>query len=128
MGMEDDGYFRCVFTAVDDEGFEVLLDRIRGLGEWGKKGKGEKTGGEYAIAGIMEFPAKIRVKVVGPNEESFINDMMEIVKGVTEVENVGRRDNGKWTSISFDVEVENEEARRKIYKAIDRDDRVKFKL
>jgi hypothetical protein len=45
------------------------------------------------------------------------------------VENVGRNNKGKWTtSASFDIDVENKLVMRNIYEAIDRDDRVKFKL
>ncbi|GMH70249.1 hypothetical protein TrRE_jg1110 [Triparma retinervis] len=126
MGMEGEGWFRCVFTAVDDEGFEVLIKRLERLGEL----RGEPEKGGNPLDGLIEFPARMRIKVVGPNDDGFVEDIKRAVGGVVDVEadKVGRRDKGKWTSVSFDIEVESEEVRKRIYEAIDKDERVKFKL
>ncbi|GMI45120.1 hypothetical protein TrCOL_g6569 [Triparma columacea] len=135
MGMKGGGWFRCVFTAVDDQGFETLIKRLEGLGELrggvsGGGGGGGGWGDEGPLAGLLKFPSRMKIKVVGPNDDGFVSDITQAVKGVedVQVENVGRNNKGKWTSVSFDVDVENEQVMRNIYEAIDKDDRVKFKL
>lgn len=80
----------------------------------------------------MDYPCKFTMKIVGANEGTFIEDMVQIVADSC---NASFQDvpyttkfMGKWTSVTVKAPVESAEMLYKLYENIDRDPRVKFKF
>lgn len=80
----------------------------------------------------MEYPSIFKLKIIGVNESSFSEEMVQIVAETCQVE-AGRikyteRVNGKWLSVTVHAPVENAEMLYALYENVDKDPRVKFKF
>lgn len=81
---------------------------------------------------LVDFPCQFQIKVVGARQGEFVEDILDSVGNV--IKQDGRalphsyRDKGKWRSITLKVPVQSAEELYKVYDAIDKDPRVKFKF
>jgi len=102
----------------DNDGYTLYTDETTG----------EKS---RVFDALVDYPCKFTLKIVGANEGSFVQDMIEIVQTTCEVEEEivhSVKVNGKWTSVTVEAPVVNAEMLYQLYENVDRDPRVKFKF
>ena len=104
---------------VDDQGFTLYADE-----ETGEKSR--------VFEALVEYPCDFTMKIVGANEGTFVEDMVQVVadsceKDVASIE-YSTKVMGKWTSVTVHAPVENAEMLYALYENVDRDPRVKFKF
>jgi putative lipoic acid-binding regulatory protein len=95
----------------------------------------ERTGEKSRVfEALVDYPCLFTMKIVGANEGSFVDDILDIVADTCNVE-TGRKDishsvkhNGKWTSVTVQAPVHNAAMLYQLYENVDRDPRVKFKF
>jgi len=103
----------------DDQGYTLYKD--------------ETTGQKARVfEALVEYPCDFTLKIVGPNEGSFVAEIVQCVADSCEVklEQVPytTRDVGKWTSVTVKAPVQNADMLYQLYENVDRDPRVKFKF
>jgi putative lipoic acid-binding regulatory protein len=119
----------------DDQGYTLYVD--------------EKTGVKTRVfEALLTYPCIFTLKVVGANENNFIQDILSIVS--TTCQNTAASDsnsatdtdmssttddldhsvkyNGKWVSITIHAPVQSSQMLYQLYENVDRDPRVKFKF
>lgn len=93
----------------------------------------EETGEKQRVfEALIDYPCEFKLKIIGLNEGTFAQEMVQVVADCCEVEcsNVKytERKNGKWTSVTVFAPVANAEMLYTLYENVDRDPRVKFKF
>jgi putative lipoic acid-binding regulatory protein len=93
----------------------------------------EKTGEKSRVfEALVEYPCQFTMKIVGANEGTFVQDVLQIVADSCHVEketvSFSTREMGKWTSVTVQAPVANAEMLYLLYENIDKDPRVKFKF
>lgn len=103
----------------DDQGYTLYTN----------ESTGEKS---RVFEALVSYPCKFKIKVIGANESSFVEEIVQVVADScnVNVDNVeySQRKNGKWISITLHAPVENAEMLYALYENIDKDPRVKFKF
>merc|ERR1712226_562570 len=89
----------------------------------------EQTGKKSRVfEALVEYPCKFTMKIVGANEGSFVEDVVQIVADSCEVKtkevSYTTRDKGKWISVTVEAPVASAEMLYKLYENIDKDSRV----
>jgi putative lipoic acid-binding regulatory protein len=79
---------------------------------------------------LVEYPCRFPLKIVGPNEGTFVPDMVQLVADTCQVQTVDytTREMGRWTSVTVQAPVSNSEMLYRLYEVLDQDLRVKFKF
>jgi putative lipoic acid-binding regulatory protein len=103
----------------DDQGYMLYADE-----ETGKKSR--------VFEALVEYPSIFTMKIVGANEGTFVEDMVQVVadscdKDVSDID-FKTKNMGKWTSVTVEAPVENAEMLYALYENVDKDPRVKFKF
>lgn len=103
----------------DDQGYMLYADE-----ETGEKSR--------VFEALVEYPSVFTMKIVGANEGTFVEDMVQVVadsceKDVSDIE-YSTKVMGKWTSVTVEAPVENAEMLYALYENVDKDPRVKFKF
>lgn len=103
----------------DSEGYTVYTNEVTG----------EKS---RVFEALVEYPCHFTLKIVGANEGSFVQDVVQIVADSCHVEKADvpftTREMGKWTSVTVQAPVASAEMLYLLYENIDKDPRVKFKF
>jgi putative lipoic acid-binding regulatory protein len=104
----------------DDQGYTLYSD--------------EKTGEKSRVfEALVSYPCDFTMKIVGANEGTFVQEMLQVVADSCLVEDItsiqhSTRTMGKWTSVTVQAPVKSAQMLYQLYEAIDRDPRVKFKF
>jgi putative lipoic acid-binding regulatory protein len=104
----------------DDQGYTLYAD--------------EKTGEKSRVfEALVSYPCDFTMKIVGANEGTFVQEMLQVVADSCLVEDItsiqhSTRTMGKWTSVTVQAPVKSAQMLYQLYEAIDRDPRVKFKF
>ena len=103
----------------DDQGYMLYAD--------------EETGEKKRVfEALVEYPSVFTMKIVGANEGTFVEEMVQVVADSChkEVEDIdySTKEMGKWVSVTVEAPVENAEMLYSLYENVDRDPRVKFKF
>jgi len=103
----------------DDQGYMLYADE-----ETGEKSR--------VFEALVEYPSVFTMKIVGANEGTFVEDMVQVVadsceKDVSDIE-YSTKVMGKWTSVTVEAPVANAEMLYSLYENVDKDPRVKFKF
>lgn len=93
----------------------------------------EMTGEKSRVfEALVEYPCQFTMKIVGANEGTFVQDVLQIVADSCHVEketvSFSTREMGKWTSVTVHAPVANAQMLYSLYENIDKDPRVKFKF
>lgn len=103
----------------DDQGYTLYADE-----ETGEKSR--------VFEALVEYPSVFAMKIVGANEGTFVEDMVQVVadscdKPVSDIE-YSTKAMGKWISVTVQAPVESAEMLYTLYENVDKDPRVKFKF
>eukprot|EP00179_Madagascaria_erythrocladioides_P000114 CAMPEP_0198313450 /NCGR_PEP_ID=MMETSP1450-20131203/4463_1 /TAXON_ID=753684 ORGANISM="Madagascaria erythrocladiodes, Strain CCMP3234" /NCGR_SAMPLE_ID=MMETSP1450 /ASSEMBLY_ACC=CAM_ASM_001115 /LENGTH=171 /DNA_ID=CAMNT_0044016445 /DNA_START=116 /DNA_END=631 /DNA_ORIENTATION=- len=110
---------------------EEFYKRLRQNNEQPEDGH-EEAKSKRMIGDLVDFPCKFTFKVIGLRQGDFVNDISDSVCAVLDIErhllDVSFRDKGKYRSITVNAPCNTADQVYDIYRAIDRDPRVKFKF
>jgi len=101
----------------DDQGYTLYQD--------------EETGEKRRVfEALVEYPCTFTIKIVGANEGTFVQEMVDLVAESCHVPTVpySTKQMGKWTSVTLEAPVQSAEMLYLLYENVDRDPRVKFKF
>ena len=112
----------------DDQGYTLYVD--------------ERTGTKARVfEALVTYPCKFTLKIVGAHDETFVQDVLQIVATTcqvvtTETTNTNTNHmiehsikyNGKWASITVQAPVQSAQMLYQLYENVDQDPRVKFKF
>lgn len=118
----------------DDQGYTLYVD--------------ERTGTKARVfEALVNYPCLFTLKIVGANDDTFVQDVLQIVATTCEVtmeiveeeesvlscSNTNQIEhsikyNGKWASITVQAPVQSAQMLYQLYENVDRDPRVKFKF
>ena len=103
----------------DDQGYTLYAD--------------EQTGEKSRVfEALVEYPSIFKLKIIGLNQSSFRQEMVQIVAEscLVEAETIQytERVSGKWLSVTVHAPVQNAEMLYTLYENVDKDPRVKFKF
>ena len=103
----------------DDQGYTLYTN----------EDTGEK---DRVFEALVDYPCDFTMKIVGANEGTFVEELLQIVADSCETTSTGiphkTRVNGKWISVTVEAPVQNAEMLYTLYENIDKDPRVKFKF
>ena len=118
----------------DDQGYTLYTNE-----ETGEK--------DRVFEALVEYPCDFSLKIVGANEGTFVDDILQVVADACGGGGGGGGDdnddnrlspaemiphktrvNGKWISVTVEAPVQNAEMLYTLYENIDKDPRVKFKF
>jgi len=106
----------------DDQGYTLYADEVTG----------EKS---RVFEALVEYPCDFTLKIVGANEGTFVEEILQVVAESCEVQGDGikvithkTRTVGKWTSVTVEAPVKSAEMLYSLYENVDKDPRVKFKF
>lgn len=79
---------------------------------------------------IVDFPTRLRFKIVGLADETFVADIEKTCSDSVgyEVTATSLRDNGKYRSITIDMRIDSAQAFYRVYEDVGKDARVKFMI
>jgi putative lipoic acid-binding regulatory protein len=124
-------------------GFVRALTRRRANDDRGSDGTGEPRrhaalppGGttDRVFENLVQYPCNFEVKLIGVNEGAFVDDILNVVSGVTGVPSrrlpfsVRVSESKKFISLSIDAPVKDADMLYEIYNATNRDSRIKYTL
>lgn len=89
-------------------------------------------GSRGRLAELMDFPSNMEIKIIGKQDDTFVNDVVKICTKITnqtaaEVP-VRWRDKGRWRSVTITLFFKNPDMVYDVYEAVDRDPRVRYKI
>lgn len=103
----------------DDQGYTVYTNE-----ETGEKSR--------VFEALVEYPCEFTMKIVGANEGTFVEDILQIVADSCQKDRAdisySTKTMGKWISVTAKAPVESAEMLYSLYEHVDRDPRVKFKF
>jgi putative lipoic acid-binding regulatory protein len=104
---------------IDDQGYTLYTDE-----ETGEKSR--------VFEALVDYPCVFTMKIVGVNEGTFVQDILDVVADATEsnVSDISHSTKalGKWTSVTVKAPVQSSEMLYTLYEKVDLDPRVKFKF
>lgn len=109
----------------DDQGYTLYVD--------------ERTGTKARVfEALVTYPCLFTLKIVGANDDTFVQDVLQIVANTCQVETETNTNtniiehsikyNGKWASITVQAPVQSAQMLYQLYENVDQDPRVKFKF
>jgi len=89
---------------------------------------------DHVLEKLVQYPCNFEVKLIGINEGAFVNDILNVVGGVTGVPlrrlpfSARVSESKKYISLSIDAPVKDAGMLYEIYNATSRDSRIKYTL